>query len=224
MSGIEEERIKNIEIIELTKDLLKCNICSKISDYPQYCSNCEISFCKNCLCNDKLKYNKAECRICNNPNLENFPKLFKTFYENLEIKCKNITCGNFFKYFELSVHENKCLDNLNKISTIKQKDLSFINQGLEHNENYKEEELNFDSYVNISENYDLIKSFDKNNIENLINENRNNLIINKEKEENLNDMNENSFSFVTNQEFSYVLYDNNENDKILNLDQNNGKI
>ena len=78
-SGIEKEKIINIDKFELYLPLIECVVCKKISFPPYECLSCSRCICKNCgkkcpLCKKKLTY---------------YPNNIKQIYKGFKIKDEN---------------------------------------------------------------------------------------------------------------------------------------
>lgn len=231
MSGIEESRIKNIDILQLIRDSVTCKICQLICDFPMYCGECEISFCKNCIKKD----DKAAlvCFLCKKNLLKEFPQIFQTFYNSLEIKCKQPYCNQTLSYDSLHEHEDICKNNSNQNESLICSSYIFINddsciseslnpKSLSKVKEIKKSETNLinNTSEKNDENKDKIVIYQKKIEEKVLNDKVNQSpCLNEIDDENEN--NDNSISFITNKDFSYINYTNIIQEEAVNEEINN---
>ncbi len=139
-SGIDKEKIINIDKFELYLPLIECVVCKKISFPPYECLSCSRCICKNCgdkcpLCNKKLTY---------------YPNNIKQIYKGFKIKDeKNNNIINISKY-EKELEEKintlsnieinkKKKNNLNESNSSEEESSDEIKE-IEENENYENNE------------------------------------------------------------------------------------
>ena len=125
-SGIEKEKIINIDKFELYLPLIECVICKKISFPPYECLSCSRCICKNCgnkcpLCSKKLTY---------------YPNNIKQIYKGFKIKDdKNNNIINIEKY-EKELEDK--INDLNHIDSNKKKNINLNNNNSSEDENSNE--------------------------------------------------------------------------------------
>ena len=125
-SGIEKEKIINIDKFELYLPLIECIICKKISFPPYECLSCSRCICKNCgnkcpLCSKKLTY---------------YPNNIKQIYKGFKIKDdKNNNIINIEK-FEKELEDK--INDLNHIDSNKKKNINLNNNNSSEDENSNE--------------------------------------------------------------------------------------
>ena len=125
-SGIEKEKIINIDKFELYLPLIECIICKKISFPPYECLSCSRCICKNCgnkcpLCSKKLTY---------------YPNNIKQIYKGFKIKDdKNNNIINIEKY-EKELEDK--INDLNHIDSNKKKNINLNNNNSSEDENSNE--------------------------------------------------------------------------------------
>ena len=107
-SGINRNRILNIEKITLIEELIKCTICNEILDKPYECENCGALFCEECI-NDWIK-DKNTCPVdCGNFKLVKVKLNTKKLLNLLELRCHNYPdCSFTANYWDIIEHEEKC--------------------------------------------------------------------------------------------------------------------
>ena len=125
-SGIEKEKIINIDKFELYLPLIECVICKKISFPPYECLSCSRCICKNCgnkcpLCSKKLTY---------------YPNNIKQIYKGFKIKDdKNNNIINIEKY-EKELEDK--INDLNHIDSNKKKNINLNNNNSSEDESSNE--------------------------------------------------------------------------------------
>ena len=128
-SGIEKEKIINIDKFELYLPLIECVICKKISFPPYECLSCSRCICKNCgnkcpLCSKKLTY---------------YPNNIKQIYKGFKIKDdKNNNIINIEKY-EKELEDK--INDLNHIDSNKKKNINLNNNNSSEDESSNENEI-----------------------------------------------------------------------------------
>ena len=107
-SGINRNRILNIDKITLIEELIKCAICNEILDKPYECENCGALFCEECI-NDWIK-DKNTCPVdCGNFKLVKVKLNTKKLLNLLELRCHNYPdCSFTANYWDIIEHEEKC--------------------------------------------------------------------------------------------------------------------
>ena len=107
-SGIEKEKIINIDKFELYLPLIECVVCKKISFPPYECLSCSRCICKNCgnkcpLCSKKLTY---------------YPNNIKQIYKGFKIKDENnnniINIDKYEKELEEKINALSIIDSNKK--------------------------------------------------------------------------------------------------------------
>ncbi len=107
-SGIEKEKIINIDKFELYLPLIECVVCKKISFPPYECLSCSRCICKNCgkkcpLCKKKLTY---------------YPNNIKQIYKLFKIKDENnnniINIDKYEKELEEKINALSIIDSNKK--------------------------------------------------------------------------------------------------------------
>ena len=119
INGINISSIVNIKEV-FSEDLISsliCQKCSKLSFPPCLCSNCNHSYCYNC-----LLLNKLLCPICKG-KLVFFPEDIKSLYKELLIKCNENKCGELLRlnqlddHYKNSIRHNYSIINFQGINT-----------------------------------------------------------------------------------------------------------
>jgi hypothetical protein len=109
---INENNIMNVELYNIFRDSLSCQICTNIFIEPMMCMNCQNSYCKNCIRKWSAFDGKCPNR-CENPNYQN-SRDKNDLLSKIKFKCK--FCNNIFEYNEMINHYNLgCHNNKRKI-------------------------------------------------------------------------------------------------------------
>ena len=112
-SGIEKEKIINIDKFELYLPLIECVVCKKISFPPYECLSCSRCICKNCgkkcpLCKKKLTY---------------YPNNIKQIYKLFKIKDENNN-----NIINIDKYEKELEEKINAIIDTNKKKKNSINE------------------------------------------------------------------------------------------------
>jgi len=131
--GIPINRIKNIEKVEVIKDLIKCFICNEILDNPFECSVCDSRFCEDCI-HDWIKLNHSCPLKCPNYKVVKAKVQTRKMLGLIILKCKfSPSCSFESEYWAMMDHEATCEIQMN------QKKIGSPKKTILHKEN--EEEL-----------------------------------------------------------------------------------
>ena len=107
-SGINRNRILNIEKITLVEELIKCAICNEIPDKPYECENCGALFCEECI-NNWIKDKNTCPADCGNLILIKIKLNSKKILNILKVRCRNYPdCSFTANYWDIIEHEEKC--------------------------------------------------------------------------------------------------------------------
>ena len=107
-SGINRNRILNIEKLTLIEELIKCAICNEILDKPYECDNFGALFCQKCI-NDWIKDKNTCPADCGNFKLVKVKLNTKKLLNLLELRCHNYSdCSFTANYWDIIEHEEKC--------------------------------------------------------------------------------------------------------------------
>ena len=111
--GITQDRITNLEKLELIDELIKCPICFNYLNKPYECELCGGLFCEGCIQN-WLK-NKQKCPLrCPELRIKRADINSRKLLNVIELHCQNYPdCDYVDKYWDLLAHEEKC--NFQKI-------------------------------------------------------------------------------------------------------------
>jgi hypothetical protein len=107
-TGINRNRILNLDKITIIEQLIKCTICKEILDNPYECENCGALFCIECI--NEWSKDKVTCPLdCGNFKPVRVKLNTKKLLNLLELRCHNYPdCKFNSSYWNIIEHEEKC--------------------------------------------------------------------------------------------------------------------
>ena len=107
-NGIPQERVVNLDKIDIIEPLIKCSICLDYLSKPYECEICGSLFCQDCI-NDWLKM-KTSCPMkCPNFKISQAKINTRKLLNVIVLRCINYPeCNYQAEYWEMFEHETKC--------------------------------------------------------------------------------------------------------------------
>ena len=88
-------------------DTFTCSICDCLAWDPVSCSKCDKIFCRSCILKYAEKKNICPFR-CESYTIREITRNEKDYLNKITIKCTNLDCSQYFKYYDYKSHLEKC--------------------------------------------------------------------------------------------------------------------
>ena len=107
--GISQNRIENLDSLQIIEELLKCPICLNFLNNPYECELCGVLFCEDCI--KKWLKAKEKCPMkCSELKIKRANANSRKLLNKIILKCQNFPdCDYKDNYWNLLNHEEKCI-------------------------------------------------------------------------------------------------------------------
>ena len=146
--SISDSLVINKTFYESLKSQYSCYICGYLLNNPKMCSECETTFCKECL--EIWLVNNETCpNSCQKQNItiKDLCKSTKNFLNELKLRCKywcEVPLTSYYEHLiqceEKHIEDEKCwnCENTSKKSSMKVRNEEIVNKIKEKNENLRD--------------------------------------------------------------------------------------